>query len=1126
MESNIKEITPVSNFRKQERSLVKNSIQHNEANEYKLLSKIGHGAYGTVYKAQHLSTQQIVAIKIVEIEEDEFIEDYMTEIDLLQNLSHKNIVKCLGFEKRQNKNSKTHIHTFNQQPYCKLFIFLEFCSQGSLRDMMSDKTICPDGYIPENLCRNYIKQTLHGLKYLHEQGIIHRDIKCGNLLLTGKDNIIKLADFGISTKISYTLKTNNKTSNAGVAMTCIGSPNWMAPEILLGQGATTKSDIWSLGSTLVEMLTGQPPFYNLNNREAVCYAIVHDFFIFNKKDRQRLSSNCLIFAAYLFNKNIFQRPSAKQLLDGKFIDSMKNSNWLFEEENDLKVKSAKLLKFKEHDEDSKLAMFDEDFVIDESLLTGELDINNKESNIDQTSTSLNLQNSPFKPKKETNQNKIAANSNVQEGFDSMGRSDMIMEQFGTIKLNTLKILRLIQDIGYADLNKFILNKLLLLDGNRFVSFNLFTYFKVVWGNFDKLGSQLASKIKALNVNFSEVNGSMSLILYLTGLVYAKQDNSYMLIKNWIYILNQSPWKDTIFSLPQSLNFTHALIKSFDHRKLDIIFWEFVLKLSHSIISKYGDYYTAQFSPMIDYLLLIDKFRNSQDLEMFQILFLKLTELNCKLTAYQMDSLITLSNNKNDMTWKYFVIKVSNNILKGINEKQTHVSFESDSDVNYIASNDTFQISDYVKSWLFDNIISDISKFQFTSLVEFKFCRYFLELAYNLFIYQPSTKLVLLENLNLIRICQNLTTLKLNQTTSDNTIIRYHRYDLKLVIRLISALSLEFNNNALNIDISIYKQYAYTSIIYLQQHITYSVYAIDILSNCAHKLLKTGVVSFPDFKSMQLNLTPEENSKIDLRLLLNGFIEMNLLQKSNPENNDEMKQTNFDLVFKSVHKLMSSLTLATKENGIESDNTDDYSTIITDSSFGSTFENKLSLNYQYSPLSLYIVDNNNFTTIVKKIFDKYKGTLIRQIDFLKFLKLLFKQYVGFRVEFYLNFQNSSSAAEGKNKKIMSYSNLKSNNGCEYELPKRSPNFKIVRDYLLTLWKESPHKRTQDAKSVSSSVSSSPSKFLNIESLDTNISFVSITNNDQREQDRVGHNSIIIKTLVRDIDLIYKESITLA
>ncbi|XBW38550.1 hypothetical protein QEN19_004138 [Hanseniaspora menglaensis] len=1100
-----------------------------KSNEYKLITKIGHGAYGTVYKAQQLLTKKFVAIKIVEVEEDEFIDDYMTEIDLLQNLSHKNIVKCLGFEKRQN-NEKKITSRFSQQPYCKLFIFLEFCSKGSLRDLMSDKTICPQNYIPENMCRNFIHQTLQGLKYLHDQGIIHRDIKCGNLLLTGKEDIIKLADFGISTQVSHTLKSNTKGANAGVAMTCIGSPNWMAPEILLGQGATTKSDIWSLGSTLVEMLTGQPPFYNLNNREAVCYAIVHDFFIFNKKDRERLTSNCLIFVAYLFNKNIFQRPSAKDLLDGKFIDSMKNSNWLFEEEIDLKMKNAKLLKFKELEEGNKLTMFDEDFLIDESLLKSTTGLDNNESNPDLTVSSLNIQNSPFKPKNIVKDTNVVGNEKIRDEFGSIGRSEMILEQFSTININSLKILRLIQDIDSQELNKFIINKLLIAESSFITDSNLLTYFKVAWGNTDNLGIELATKIQMANAKFSKLNGSASVIMHLKNLVTSRSDENKLLLKNWIYVLNQSKWKDTVYTSPLTINLAQHLVKDFScaEKKLDIVIWEFILKLSYNIVSKFGAFYISQFNCLIDNLLAIDRFRNGQDLEMFQVLFLKLTELGLKMD-YKQILCLTIMSNKKDIKWKYFVVKVFNNILKSINEKISVASFDKGQELDYADNKDAFHFSDKLKSWLFEDITLDISRFDFTTLLELKYCRYFFELVYNLCKYQPSIRLVLINDPQIIKICQKLTTTKLNSKSLDSAVIRYHRYDLKLVIRLVSDLSIEFNNPDLKLALSVYKEYAYASLVYLQQHITYSVYAIDILSNCAHKLLKTGEINFTDFKSICLHFSENQNIIIDLRLLLNGFIEMNLLQRASIDPikmQEEAKHTDFDLVFKSVHKLLSSLTLAAKESDGEDKGDEDYSTIITENSFSSDSDKKFSLKYQYSPLSLFIVDNSNFTNIVLRIFEKYKGTLILQIDFLKFLKLLFKQYVGFRVEYYLNRHRGEPDTEGKSKKIMSYSILNSS-GSEDLLPKRTANFKDVRDYLLRLWEDLPDKgHAKNASSHSSSVASSPKKLGTIETLDSKNPFILKKGPSSKDQPRVGHNSIIIKTLVRDIDLIYRESITLA
>lgn len=83
------------------------SHKANKHSSYRILSKLGHGAYGTVYKAQHITTKEILAIKAVQVEEDELIEDYMTEINLVQNLSHKNIVKCYGFEKELIERSQT-----------------------------------------------------------------------------------------------------------------------------------------------------------------------------------------------------------------------------------------------------------------------------------------------------------------------------------------------------------------------------------------------------------------------------------------------------------------------------------------------------------------------------------------------------------------------------------------------------------------------------------------------------------------------------------------------------------------------------------------------------------------------------------------------------------------------------------------------------------------------------------------------------------------------------------------------------------------------------------------------------------------------------------------------------------
>jgi len=181
--------------------------------------------------------------------------------------------------------------------------------------------------------------------------------------------------------------------------------------------------------------------------------------------------------------------------------------------------------------------------------------------------------------------------------------------------------------------------------------------------------------------------------------------------------------------------------------------------------------------------------------------------------------------------------------------------------------------------------------------------------------------------------------------------------------------------------------------------------------------------------------------------------------------------------------------------------------------------------EYSPLSLFIVDHANFFEIVQTILDKYQGSLILQIDFLKFLKLVFKQYVGFKINYYMNKENTNQK-DSSNKKTHSYNNLKQDSTKGDMFPKRTQNFKLVRDYLLCLWEQSPKNTNVENLSVISSVHSSPKKLLNMNNQEKGFIFSQNVNENMKTQGRVGHNSIIIKTLLRDIDLIYKQSITLA
>lgn len=250
--------------------------------QYQLKQVIGKGSYGIVYKAVNRKTEQVVAIKEVTYDDDEELTDIMSEIDLLKNLNHINIVKYHGFIKKSHN----------------LYIILEYCSRGSLKNAISRGR-----GIPEKKAKVFIKQTLNGLHYLHEQGVIHRDIKAANLLLDS-NNVVKLADFGVSTKVN-TMR---------MAMTLAGSLNWMAPEIIGNRGASTLSDIWSLGATVLELLTGYPPFHNLVDIN-IYYAIENDSFI----PPNSLSQDAQDFLSKCFQKNMYMRPTAAELLKHRWL---------------------------------------------------------------------------------------------------------------------------------------------------------------------------------------------------------------------------------------------------------------------------------------------------------------------------------------------------------------------------------------------------------------------------------------------------------------------------------------------------------------------------------------------------------------------------------------------------------------------------------------------------------------------------------------------------------------------------------------------------------------------------------------------------------------------------------------
>eukprot|EP00937_MAST-01D_sp_MAST-1D-sp2_P002725 g2725.t1 len=256
--------------------------------KYQIGEEIGRGAAGTVYQALNLESGDFVAVKEVMITnmlEQEFRTVYR-EIGLLKKLKHANIVEYVDTIKTADK----------------LHIILEYCENGSLRHVLKRF-----GTLSESLVALYVAQVLEGLVYLHSQGVLHRDIKAANILTT-KEGMVKLADFGVATEVR---RGSQDMGNGEV----VGTPFWMAPEVIEMSPATEACDIWSVGATVIELLTRKPPYYDLAPMAAL-FRIVQDD---HPPLPEGISDSLHDFLMQTFNKEPLLRPRADAMLQHPWI---------------------------------------------------------------------------------------------------------------------------------------------------------------------------------------------------------------------------------------------------------------------------------------------------------------------------------------------------------------------------------------------------------------------------------------------------------------------------------------------------------------------------------------------------------------------------------------------------------------------------------------------------------------------------------------------------------------------------------------------------------------------------------------------------------------------------------------
>ncbi|KAA8915093.1 hypothetical protein TRICI_002752 [Trichomonascus ciferrii] len=261
---------------------------------YRRDEAIGRGNFGVVYKGVSLETNQVVAIKVLDLDtaEDEIL-DIQQEISTLSKLSHSdasNITTYYG----------SYLHG------TKLWIIMELCIGGSVR------TLLKAGRLEEKYMSIIAREVLVGLSFIHREGIIHRDIKAANILVTNEGKV-RLCDFGVAAQV-----TANKLKRS----TIVGTPYWMAPEVIT-EGAlyNTKADIWSLGITMYEIATGNPPYSDQEAFRAI--------MLIPRQKPARLEGSTYSpalkeFVAHCLDEHPDERPSAEELGKMKFIKSSRN----------------------------------------------------------------------------------------------------------------------------------------------------------------------------------------------------------------------------------------------------------------------------------------------------------------------------------------------------------------------------------------------------------------------------------------------------------------------------------------------------------------------------------------------------------------------------------------------------------------------------------------------------------------------------------------------------------------------------------------------------------------------------------------------------------------------------------